>query len=79
MILAFCRKHAIICHVMHGSMKGGNEVECHVPTGVDSHTPRVDFFIMDEHCFWYGKNVQKMGFEKKSAAANGISHMREGM
>ena len=46
---AFCRRHGIICHIMHGSMKGGNEVECHVPTGVDSHMPRVDFFIRDDH------------------------------
>ena len=75
MILAFCRKHAIICHVMHGSMKGGKEVECHVPTAVVSHTPRVDFFVRDDHCFWYGKDVQQMGFDKKPAAANGISQM----
>ena len=75
MILAFCSKHCIICHIMNGSVKSGNEVECHVPAYTDSHTPRVDFFIKDDHCFWYGKDVQKLGFDKKSSASNGISNM----
>ena len=51
-MISFCRKYEIICRIMHSSMKSGNEVECHIPTGADSHTPRVDFFIRDDHCFW---------------------------
>ena len=77
MILAFCRKHCIICHIMNGSVKSGNEVECHIPVYVTSNTPRVDFFIRDDHCFWYGKDVQKLGLDKRPAAANGISQIWE--
>ena len=73
MILAFCRKHHIICHVMHGSIR--EKVESYTPEVVDSHTSRVDFFIRDDHCFWYGKEAQLMGFDNKSEARNGISNI----
>ena len=61
MILVFCCKHVIICHIMNGSVKSGNEVQSHIPAHVTSNTPRVDFFIRADHCFWYGRDEQKLG------------------
>ena len=75
MILAFCKKNNIICHIFHGSVKVGNLVDYYVPEKVNSNTAKVDFFIFDDHCFWYGKDVGDLGKDRSSAAANGISQM----
>jgi len=75
MVVEFCRRNEIVCHVYRSMVKKGNEIECHIPEKVDSHTPRVDFFVRDDHCFWYGKPLEDMGVDKTSGAANGIAQM----
>ena len=75
MILEFCRLHDIICHIYHDSIRKENEVACHVPAKRSSHTPQMNFFIRDDHCYWYGKPCTERGISEASDANNGISHM----
>ena len=72
MILEFCKRHNIACHIYHDTVRKGNELDCYVPA-----TPRdqVNFFIRDDHCFWYGKSVEERGTSNASEANNGISQM----
>ena len=72
MVLQFCRKHDIICHVYHNAVKNGSELESYTPSGHDCHTPRVDFFLRDDHCFFYGKPPSD---ETPCLAKQAISHM----
>ena len=72
MVLAFCRKHDIICHVYHNVLKNGNELESYSPSNPTSNTPRVDFFIRDDHCYFYGKQLDD---ESPCLAKQAISQM----
>ena len=31
----------------------------------DSHAPTVNFFVRDNHCFWYGKVLSELGKDKR--------------
>ena len=72
MVLRFCQMHGLICHVYHNAVQNGNELESYSPLDADCHTPRVDFFVRDDHCFFYGK---KSDDETPCHAKQAISHM----
>ena len=55
MVLRFCQMHGLICRVYHNAVQNGNELESYSPPDANCHTPRVDFFVRDDHCFFYGK------------------------
>ena len=75
MVLAFARKHDVICRIYHKAVKHGNELDCWIPAYHDSHTPNMNFFVSEDHCFWYGKPLDNKGQSKASDANNGISQM----
>ena len=56
MVLRFCEIHSIVCHIYRGTVKHGSEVESYTPPDADSNSPRISFFIRDDHCFFYGKS-----------------------
>ena len=72
MVLRFCQMHGLICHVYHNNVQHGNELESYSPLDADSNTPRVDSFVRDDHCFFYGK---KPDDETTCHAKQAISHM----
>ena len=57
MVLRFCQMHGIICHVYHNAVQNGNELESYSPSDANCTTPRVDFFVRDDHCYFYGKKL----------------------
>ena len=77
MISKFAAKHNIACRIYRDSVRKGKEMECFTPTHNTSHTPNINFFVLDEHCFWYGKPVEEKGTGEscQSDANNGISKM----
>ena len=44
-----------------------------VPGDSHGHAPTVNFFVRDNHCFWYGKVLSELGVDKRPGAANAIS------
>ena len=75
MILKFAAKHKIACRIYRDSVGKGNEMECFIPTHHNtSLAPNMNFFVRDEHCFWYGKPLEERGAGKSCQpdANNGI-------
>ena len=77
MILKFAAKHNIACRIYRDAVGKGNEMECFIPTHKTCTTPNMNFFIRDEHCFWYGKPLEETGAGKSCQpdANNGINQM----
>lgn len=75
MVLAFAKKHRISCRIYHKTVKHGNELDCWIPEGCNSNTPNMNFFVADDHCFWYGKPLHEKGQTKVSEANKGIANM----
>ena len=74
MILEFCKRRNIACRIYHDTVRKGNELECFIPA---RYSAQVNFFIREDHCFWYGKPVENRGGSCKPEANNGISQMWE--
>lgn len=72
MILEFCKSQNIACRSYHDTMKKGNELDCYIPARPKA---QVNFFVCDDHCFWYGKPLEDKGIDRQSEANNGISQM----
>ena len=53
MVLAFAKKHDVICRIFHKAVKHGNELECWIPARHDSNTQNTNFFVSEDHCFGY--------------------------
>ena len=77
MVLAFAKKHDVICRIFHKAVKHGNELDSWIPAYHDSHTPIMNFFVSEDHCFWYGKPLDNKGQSKAPDANNGIRQMFE--
>ena len=73
MIVEFCKRMGLICHIFHGDAKKSNLIASYKPSGSNGHTRRVEFVVRDSHCFWYGKPPEEMGTDKRSGASNAIS------
>ena len=61
MALAFAKKYNISCRIYHKAVKHGNELDSWIPENHGSHTPNMNFFVSDDHCFWYGKPLDEKG------------------
>ena len=72
MILAFCKKHNITCRIYKDAVEKGNELDCYIP---EKSRVQVNFFVCDDHCFWYGKPLKEKGICRDSEANNGIAQM----
>jgi len=75
MVIEFCKRNDIICHIYHSQVAHGNELEAWVPHNASDKSPRVDFFIRDSHCFWYGRALEARGVDCAPSAANAITQM----
>ena len=73
MILEFCKTHSLTCRIYKDSVAKGNELDCYIPQG--NSRIQVNFFVRDDHCFWYGKPLEEKGICKESAANHGIALM----
>ena len=73
--MAFAKKHRVACRIYHNVVKHGNELDCWIPENSTSHTPNMNWFVADDHCFWYGKPMEERGLSKASDANKGISQM----
>ena len=74
MILRFCEQMGLICHIFHVDAKKRNLIASYKPPIHDSHTRKVEFFVRDSHCFWYGKLPEEMGKDKRPGSSNAISN-----
>ena len=75
LILAFAKKHRIACRTYHNAVKKGNGLDCWIPENSTSTTPNMNWFVADEHCFWYGTPLEEKGQTKAPNANNGINQM----
>ena len=73
-MLAFAKGHNSSCHIYRKAVKHGSELDCWIPETHNSNTPNINFFVADDHCFWYGKPLQERG-RCKVEANNGINQM----
>ena len=77
MVLELCKRNQIICHVYQAQVHNRNLLESWRPEEADNHTPQVNFFVRDDHCFWYGTPLEKRGNkEHQCYANNAIAQMR---
>ena len=57
MVIEFCKKHNIHCTVQNAQ----HEVIAYHEATVKGHgyVPRMDFFVADDHCFWYSADQEE--------------------
>ena len=71
-MLVFCNKHNITCRIYKDAVEKGNELDCYISA---NSKVQVNFFVCDDHCFWYGKPLKEKGICREPEANNGIANM----
>ena len=64
MVLALCKKHNMCRRAYKDSVEKGSTLDCYIPVG--KSRVQVNFFVRDDHCFWYGKPLAEKGASRAS-------------
>jgi hypothetical protein len=68
MVVEFCKQYNINCTCVNANNR---PIAHHQAIG--ERKPRVEFFVRDDHCFWYGSEAKGTAANKASSTANALS------
>ena len=71
MVIEFCKRYNINCTVLDA--KNRIVASHHAASVTGERLSNVNFFVRDDHCFWYGNEARGMAVNKASSAANAFS------